>query len=259
LLIKARATRFYRFMSTGRTSPALFGCTIDSLDRGEDFVVKLRGGVQAAGLVCEAIAASLADYFGIAHPEPALIEIEEALASAVAGQEPGKGDIIMNSVGVSFGTRMLSNLITWPVDRQLAASQMEAAAEIFAFDTLIQNPDRGFGNPNLGSVGDRLMIFDHELAFSFLFSITNPPSPWEVSRQAFWTEHVFFHALRHKPIDLDNFFTALSSLPADFVDSLASELPSDWPSDTLGRIGSHLTSIAQHAAEFRSELVRLLI
>lgn len=46
--------------------------------------------------------------------------------------------------------------------------QRDQAAAIFAFDLLIQNPDRHTVNPNLWTRSDRLVVYEHEQAFSFL-------------------------------------------------------------------------------------------
>jgi hypothetical protein len=154
VLQKAEATVFHRFMTSGRTSPAVFGCVREGNDDEDDYVVKLAGGGETglAGLLCEAVAAELADYFGIDHPQQALVELNEDLANLVASQERSKATLIGRSVGINFGAKLLTNMVTWPIDRKPSASQFERACEIFAFDALTQNPDRRFSNPNLGTV-----------------------------------------------------------------------------------------------------------
>lgn len=261
MLPTAAATVFHRFMATGRTSPALFGCTHTDCDEESDYVVKLKGGshLNTPGLVCEAVAAKLAGYFGILHPAEALIELSMDLANLIAMQEPEKASLITNSTGMNFGTKALSNLITWPVGRTPSASQFESAAEIFAFDALIQNADRCFTNPNLGSVGDGIYIFDHELAFSFRLAIFPDPEPWRLANQPFWDQHVFFNELKHKVLPLDNFTDRLVSLPGDFVDELGDELPADWDRTALQPIKEHLNILSANALAFRDEVTRRLI
>jgi len=80
------ATQFQRFMTSGRTEPAILGCE-DQSDRWVgDYVVKLRGAIETgeSGLLRELVAANLAAYFGIASPEPAVINIERTLAELIA-------------------------------------------------------------------------------------------------------------------------------------------------------------------------------
>ena len=261
MLQQAEATVFHRFMTSGRTSPAVFGCVTEGDDEEEEFVVKLAGGSETgtAGLLCEAVAAELADYFGIDHPEQAAVALDEDLAKLVALQEPSKAGLIGGSVGMNFGTKLLTNLITWPVDRTPTASQFERACEIFAFDALIQNPDRRFSNPNLGTVGNQIYIFDHELAFSFRLDIFPSQEPWKISNQPFWAEHVFFNALRHKPLQLDGFTELLANLPITLFDQLEDVMPPEWPLDLLAVITNHLHSVSTHAEEFKEELTGRLL
>jgi hypothetical protein len=80
-------------MRTGRTTPAIFGCEDQSGTSAGEYVVKLRGGPDTgdAGLVRELIASKLAAHFGIASPEPAVVEIEKDLAELVASTQPING------------------------------------------------------------------------------------------------------------------------------------------------------------------------
>ncbi len=55
---------------------------------------------------------------------------------------------------------------------------MWQAAHIFAFDALIQNPDRRYSNQNLLTRGNNIFVYDHELAFSFLEAILPLRHPW---------------------------------------------------------------------------------
>lgn len=170
------ATVFYQFMKSGRTSPAIMGCT--GLDYGDEteYVVKLKGGcdIGTSQLVREFAAAHLADYFGLSHPQFVLVEIEPDLAGLVARQIPEKGALMEKSVGTNFGTKKMNGFTIWPVDRMPSASQLEAACDVFSFDLLIRNPDRKFQNPNLGTVGEDIVIIDHELAFASQYELLAP-------------------------------------------------------------------------------------
>jgi hypothetical protein len=203
-------------------------------------------------------AAKLADYFGIPHPRQAFVQIEADLAQLIAEQEPSKADMIRRSVGVNFGSEMLNNLITWPIDRQPSVAQFQDACAIFAFDVLIQNPDRQFGRPNLGSVGERIFVFDHELAFSSQFELFRNPEPWLVAHDPFWTSHVFYNQLRHREVQLGDFIERLESFPVDFFHELANELPSSWDTPTIAFIEGHMQSMSAHSRDFSDELMRRL-
>ena len=261
MIESARATVFHRFMQTGRTSPALFSCSREGSAEQDEYVIKLKGGIDlgTAGLVCESVASVLAAYFGISHPRPALVDLDMDLAQLAAEQEPAKAALLMNSIGTNFGTLALSNLVTWPVDRRPSASQFDSATEIFAFDVLIQNPDRRYNNPNLGTVGDRLYIYDHELAFSFRLNIIPASEPWRLAGQNFWNDHVFFNSLKRKTLSLEPFVSRLSAMPSNLLEELESSLPADWTRDLFPIINTYLRTLADHADEFKQELVQRLI
>ncbi len=260
MIERATATVFHRFVK-GRTSPAIFSCVREGSAEQEEYFVKLKGGIELGteGLVCESVASVLAAYFQISHPRPALVDLDIDFVRLVSEQEPTKAALMMNSVGTNFGTLALNNLITWPVDRRPSASQFDSATDIFAFDVLIQNPDRRYNNPNLGTVGDQLYIYDHELAFSFRFNVIPIREPWKLADQKLWNDHVFFNSLKRKALSLEHFVGRLSAMPPNILDDLEESLPSDWTREMFPTINTYLRALADHADEFKEEIVQRLI
>jgi len=255
------AVRFARFMGNGRTKPAIFSCEDASgADVGE-YVVKLRGGIDAqeSGLLCELLAAKLAEHFSIASPAPALIRIGEPLAKLVSETESSHEIQMLNSVGLNFGTKLMSGYSVWPVDRHIPDVIWQAAVDIFAFDALIQNPDRGFNNPNLFINGDDVLIFDHEMAFSFLYEVFPPTMPWKLEGQAYLRKHVFFGRLKSKPIDLNGFSKRLSALSDTLLQSMVTNIPTEWNNDNVTKISQHIRSIREHTSDFAEEIRRFLV
>jgi hypothetical protein len=226
-----------------------------------DFVVKLRGGMdrRLTALVSELIASKLAFYFGIAAPEPALVSIETGFADLVAATQPSHAKRIQQSAGLNFGSRLLTDVATWPVDKSIPAAMWTRAVSIFAFDALIQNPDRRFTpNPNLFSRGDEILVFDHELAFSFIEDIFPQAEPWRLDRCNFLTDHVFFRRLKRREIDLTGFTTRLSELPDSILPAVLAEVPPEWNDEKSARIEEHLVAVAGQAERFAEEIRRRL-
>jgi hypothetical protein len=254
------ATIFNRFMSTGRTSPALLSCIHTERNEIDDYVVKLNGGCEfgTAQLVRELAAAELADYFGISHPQQFFVQLDAEMVDAMAMQVPDRAELCRRSAGLNFGTKLLIGLATWPVDRIPSASQFDPACEIFAFDVLIDNPDRNFNNPNLGTVGDQLFIYDHELAFASVFDIFPRPEPWRIADEQSWTRHVFFNQLRRKRLALEGFAEKLSTLPEDFFAEVSDSIPLEWDQSPLAAISERMNLISNHSDEFVDELQRRL-
>jgi hypothetical protein len=114
-----------------------------------EYVVKLRGAIGESGLLSELFASRLAGHFGLACPESAVITIDQGLVELVANTQPSHAARIRGSVGLNFGTKVLTGATIWPVDKAIPEAMWQAAVDIFAFDALVQNPDRSFNNPNL--------------------------------------------------------------------------------------------------------------
>lgn len=265
MIPRVTAVQFHRFMETGRTSPALCGCEDDLGNRAGDLVVKLRGGLDHgdAGLLCELIGSRLATHFGLAVPDPALVVVEADFAEVVAareqqGTEPQRAERIRNSVGLNFGSRQLTDVSIWPVDKAIPIAMWQTATDVFTFDALIQNPDRRFNHPNLLTRGDRIFLFDHELAFSFLLDLVPSATPWRLDSQPYLREHVFYRKLKSKPIDTNGFTARLTTLPGAALDSILAEVPPEWNNESLVRIERHLRTVSGHAAEFAEEIRRRL-
>jgi len=144
------------------------------------------------------------------------------------------------------------------VDKWIPETMWQAAVNIFAFDALIQNPDRRYGNQNLFTRGNDIFVYDHELAFSFLEAIPPSNSPWRLDGQPYLTEHVFYRQLKKKPIDLEAFSLALAALPGAALGAILAEVPSEWSNERLGEIERHLRTVAGHAGEFAEEIKRTL-
>jgi hypothetical protein len=259
LIRRVVAKTFHKFMTAGRTSPVLLSCEPED-DRPTDYVVKLAGGMElgTAGLIREVIASQLAAALGISRPTPSIVLIEADLAELIAEFQPDKAAIIQASIGNNFGSELMKEIIIWPVDRSLPDSMIEMAGNIFAFDSLIQNPDRRFDNPNLVVQREDIRIFDHESAFSFLLAIFPSAHPWQLGTESYLDEHVFFNGLHKRQVDWTAFIDALRNLPTDFFVTLRNDLPEEWNATAFDRIEEHITLVIQHADDFELELRRRL-
>jgi HipA-like kinase len=165
------AATYHRKMSSGRTKPMLFSCEDQKGNPAGEFVVKLKGGVNngVTGLTSELLSSLLAEFLGIAAPEPALIDLDSSLAEVLPERDAEEAEIIRKSAGVNFWTRLRTGgYRIWPVDMAIPIGLRQEAVDIFAFDALIQNPDRRYDNPNILWRDEEMFVIDHESAFSFI-------------------------------------------------------------------------------------------
>src|SRR5260370_11458899 len=110
MILRVNAVQLHRFMQSGRNSPPLCGCEDEAGDRVDEFVAKLRGMESGQrGLLCELVASLLALYFSLRSPDPSLVVIEADFAQLVARGHSGHADLMRRSVGLNFGSRVLTN------------------------------------------------------------------------------------------------------------------------------------------------------
>src|SRR5664280_487526 len=166
-VLQLTATEVIKPMSTGRNRPLLLGCE-DSAANPFEVVVKFRGKeMDAKAQIAELVTAQLADDLGLQAPQAAVVGIPTGFDAIIA--EKDLAAMVKSSPGLNFGSVNIgAGFTTWPLGRNLVGAQRDQAADIFAFDTLIQNPDRRAVNPNLWARSDKLGVYDHEQAFSFL-------------------------------------------------------------------------------------------
>ncbi|HWQ90492.1 MAG TPA: HipA family kinase [Clostridia bacterium] len=256
-ILHLTASQFIRPMGTGRTRPLLLGAE-DGDGKGFEVVVKLRGPeVSAKTQIAELVAAPLADLLAIDVPQAAVVNVPPGFEEIVPSQH---APAIRASTGANFGSIHLGqSFTTWAVGRVPVGVQRDQAAAIFAFDLLLQNPDRRAVNPNLWTRSDRLGVYDHEQAFSFLHLpiIGGPPRPWVIADQAvgfrFMHQHVFYPSLRGGRLDLGPFESKLAALSNEAIEALLKPVPAEW------RDGHDLCQgISHYLREAREEKTTLL-
>jgi hypothetical protein len=261
MIARLTATQFQRFMESGRTFPALCGCSDESGNPVGEYVVKLCGAVDGkeAALVNELLGAALAGYFSLSAPQPAIIFLDPLFTNLISVEYPSRRDVLQSSAGWNFGTKHMPAAGTWPVDMSIPWDRIASAVEIFAFDALIQNPDRRFNNPNLLADTSGFHVFDHELAFSFLRVVLPSSTPWIIDQDRYLEQHVFYRKLKAKPIELEGFTTKLAAMPDAFLDGLVAEVPPEWDNqECVARIVEHLRVAKDHATEFAESIRRVL-
>jgi HipA-like kinase len=135
------------------------------------------------------------------------------------------------------------------------------AAEIFAFDTLIQNPDRRQVNPNLLTNGDEIYLCDHEQAFSFLAGVIGGKPPWTGQGLDYLRHHVFFQQLRGSDHNSERFRGALEALTDTRLSEYLDAVPNEWRfnNTAAAQIVDYLKEARQNRDALFSAITSLLI
>ena len=252
-VLQVTATQFIKPMSTGRNRPLLLGCENAGGDTIE-VVVKFRGKeMDAKAQIAEMVTAQLADDLGLQVPQAAVVDMPAGFDAIIA--EKDLAAMVKGSPGLNFGSVNLgAGFTTWPPGRNPVGTQRDQAADIFAFDTLIQNPDRRAVNPNLWARSDKLGVYDHEQAFSFLALpiIGGAPKPWQAAKQPksfqFLEQHIFYRSLRGGRLDLGPFKEKLGRLTDGQIQGYADAIPAAWrgKSDFCDQMVDYLAEARKH-------------
>jgi hypothetical protein len=260
MLKQVAATHFVRIMTDGRTCPILCGCTDGSGNFAGEFVVKLLGqpATNGRGALYEFVGSRLADHFGILTLEAAVVDISPAFAQVLAASQPRLTTAIQSNIGLNFATRVANPMTTWFAGRGIPEAMLQSATDIFAFDALIQNPDRRVQKPNVFTRGDDLYVYDHEMAFSFLLAIGNSQRPWELDKATYLNDHVFYTRLKSKKVSLGEFKQRLHSLSDGILQKIRGEIPAQWLHTDLNRIENYLIQVREHSTEFVEHVKRRL-
>jgi HipA-like kinase len=252
MLARISATQFIRPMTTGRTCPILCGCVDQNDQDAGEYVVKLLRNQEAgaSGALLEFAGSRLARHFDILVPEPAAVHIDPSFAQAIIELRPELSAPLRASVGLNFGSKVVNPMTTWLVGRPIPEAMWRDATSIFAFDALIQNPDRRIDNPNLFTRGDEIYVYDHETSFSFLYALLPSATPWLIDGEAYLERHVFYGRLKSKEIDLSDFLERLNALTVEALAGIRADLPPEWMDQKMQRIEAHLLEIRDHSEEF---------
>jgi hypothetical protein len=261
---RVQAATVLRAMSSGRTKPCLMLCTDDAGNTCEA-VIKWRGGKEMSerGLVCELMTAMLAIDLDLPVPKPFIVEV--APNFNVGENKPELSAIARQSAGLNFGCeRLPSGAATWPKDKPIPVLLRPLGAEVFAFDVMIQNPDRrreSPNGPNLLWAEDEIYLYDHEQAFSFLMGVIGWQPPWTGGGTEFCRNHVFFQQLTGIPHNFDRLSGALQALTDARLKEYVDAVPYEWRSnnDAADRIAEYLQQARQNRAALFGVINHLLL
>lgn len=225
------ATRFDRRITKGRTGPFLLECE-HATNGLVEVIAKFTGPqLSVEGLVREALGAMLAADLGLPVPQCFCVEVQPDFLEALAGTHPAEAAVLTAAVPVGFGSAKLPpGFSTWMPGRSIPKAMKPAAAEIYAFDLLIQNADRRPENPNLQSKGDDFAIFDHEMALVVEGILFWRP-PWEagaLDAMGAPARHVLYPALRGSQPNLARLVGAWEAIDDARLAAYRAALPPQW-------------------------------
>ena len=194
-------------------------------------------------------------------PEPVIVNISDEFAETMERHE--NYEVASRSLGYNFGSTLQNGYQELLSGQPLNKDLQSRLLDLFAFDVLIGNTDRRGDKPNFLTNGEDLLIFDHELAFSFTQQLpfARNPSPWlNLHRAKTWKpEQNSYQQLKGNSHNFANFVTRLSVINEAFWTKAWNLIPEDWRNEHFDVIREYLTRVIEHRNEFASELNRVLL
>jgi hypothetical protein len=256
MLERFEAVSIEGFAQAGRTRPLILSC---EQSEGEflqrtPMVVKAIGlpEVEPKSFYCELLGNVLAREFGITTPKPCIVNLDPAFVSVVNSTSRLK-----LRPGLAVGTEYFRAAPFLP-GAALSTEQLGQAALIYAYDLMVQNPDRRVENPNCATDGDRLIAFDFEMAFSFLSAIGPVPPPWKFSELEMRHNHLFKRSLAASEVFWAPVIESVRALTPTLLKKLCGLIPGEFGDYGLP-IRRHLNAVVRNASKLELELAGSLL
>jgi hypothetical protein len=253
------ATTFLKEFDSGSTRPCVFSCEDLSGNPKGEYVAKFRATVRGGnnGLCFEFLAAQISALLDIPSPKPAVIQFDTELAESI--EDIAVKDRVERSLGLNFGTEYKTpGYTTWPKGDPIPPPLRQLAAEIVAFEVLIDNADRGAQKPNILYRNDEIFVIDHETAFAFTRLIGPPPDEWTTERIKFIYDHPFYPGLRGQALELDRFASNAERLTAEEIAAISAAVPDGFGRDHLEKIAAHFVSVGGQMHKMLEVIRRIL-
>lgn len=222
---------YHHRIGSGRSRPLIVEC-VDALDETSFCVLKPMAAMQFGKKVvmAEYLGYQLGLALGLPVPPPCLIDVSAEFAESVP--DPVVRGILERSVGLNFGSLQKSpGYATYPINKPIASAIFDVAVDAFAFDVLLQNPDRRVDNPNMLVREDEVVLLDLEMAFSFVDDVIarkDPVAALDAAKLQHMRNHAFFLGLKQQKISLNRFVGALGAIPVKDIKTLENLTPRVW-------------------------------
>lgn len=244
----------------GTTEPlAVWGADTHTGERGQ-YVVKFKnsGRMTPTSSAFELIGAWMAKELELPVVEPVLVNISpDFIETSLKGRDGYRA--AFQSQGINFGSKYISGYSNIPQAPFSLPKELENTTElIYVFDMFIANTDRGHQRPNVISNGSNLLIYDHELAFSFLLILPflRNKTPWILNEadRNLYENHFFYKWLKERKPDLTEHVDKLKCFNTVFWSKVYENLPDEWRTDKVSEIEPYLTGIIENLPYFAKSL-----
>ena len=207
-------------------------------------------------LVGELVANVFAIDLGVPAAEPCLVKIDRPFVDALPCE--ALRTALQYAPVTAFGSTQINPMRRWETTDLVHRNQRREAALLYLFDTLIENTDRGNGNPNLLISGVSFKVIDFGHSFQRCHrgaDFQGSAKPWQnggIGNHFLGNmQHIMYPSCRG--IDeqiLTDFTTSLEALTDDRIESYIQWVPEEWDQDTACAIIDYLLEARANANLF---------
>jgi hypothetical protein len=221
---RVRATRYVTPLREGGSLPGI----VEADDLGT-YVVKFRGAGQGRkALIAEVICGALARSLELPVPDLVGVQLDTALAAGEPDEEVQA--LLRASGGLNLGVDFLPGALD--LDGSAFTVDAAFAGRLLWFDTLINNVDRSWRNPNLLLWHGHPYLIDHGSALTFHHTWKDPQATAERPYDA------GHHVLIGSTPDVDAADAALTPRLTDqTLAEACADVPDEWLADEPGFAG----------------------
>lgn len=238
------AEQFHGFTTSGYSRPARVTCGRQDGTKIDVFV-KFAGGLRGRefGLSAELLCSLLAGKLGLTTPTPFVVNLS---ADFLQGVPKEAQDLVKRSIGLNFASeRAPDGFSVVPPEPRVPLALRATAAEVFAFDVIIQNYDRKADNPNLLWDRKQILLIDHESAFRPML-LEQDLSINSLQLDKFY-DHVFYSVLSPNDASYSNLLERLEGISSSLLDTLFGEIPIRWQVEgDLAKVRQYLLWVCEH-------------
>jgi len=215
-------------------------------------------------LVAELVANVLAMDLGLPAAEPCLVQIDKAFVDTLPDTADGVAlsAALRNAPVTAFGSTQISPVRRWEPTDLVHKSQRRDATLLYLFDTLVENTDRGNGNPNLLMSGLSFKVIDFGHSFQRCHrgaDFNGSTLPWRSGGIGNYfpgnMQHIMYPSCRGIDAEvLDDFTTSLEALTDAKLEGYIDVVPEEWDQDTACAIIEYLLQVRVNAHQFMDQV-----
>lgn len=250
-------------METGTTKPMKIRGVEQSTGRRGQYIVKFKNATRMdIRATCrEVLGLWIGKELDLPMVEPVNIQITPEFVATIKGKDGYNN--ARNSIGLNVGSVYEEGFQEFIKGNPFSLGILtDSARDIFAFDMFISNADRGAGKPNVLCNGNNFLLFDHELAFSFvlLLPFSQSKTPWILGdgEKEMYRSHYFYPYLKSMKLDFEEFTERFKRINDSFWIRVKELMPLEWQTEDIETIKNYLKAIAENHKIFAKQLKTVL-